>query len=88
MKVSVDREKLHRERINRNMTVDALAKASGVARSTIIGIESGARAKVWERTLFDIAKALGIQPYELELRKASAVQESSGSDVGGGKEKV
>lgn len=47
------------------LSVDELAKRSGVSRSVIYNIESG-KHKPIRRTIRKLAKALGVKPSELE----------------------
>lgn len=53
-------EKLKMLRLAKDMTQDALAKASGISRQTIIAIESGASENVTTGTLEALAKGLGV----------------------------
>lgn len=46
-------------RIERGMTQEALALASGVTRNVLIDVEHGRRGLLYER-LVDIAEALGV----------------------------
>ncbi len=58
-------EKLHRRRREAGLSQVELAEASGVAQSTIAGIEGGNHAKPHPRTLRKLAAALGVEIREL-----------------------
>lgn len=47
-----------------------LSRESGVPQSTIAGLESGARKKVWPAVLWALAVALEVEPGEM-LRAAA-----------------
>jgi DNA-binding XRE family transcriptional regulator len=51
-------------RRDRDMTQEALALASGLARNVLIDVEHGRRGLLYER-LFDLADALGVSAAEL-----------------------
>ncbi|WP_134047725.1 helix-turn-helix domain-containing protein [Mycobacteroides franklinii] len=51
-------------RIERGMTQEQLALASGVTRNILIDVEHGKRGLLYER-LFDLADALGVEAAEL-----------------------
>ncbi|WP_079519005.1 helix-turn-helix domain-containing protein [Mycobacteroides abscessus] len=51
-------------RIERAMTQEELALASGVTRNVLIDVEHGRRGLLYER-LFDLAAALGVEVTEL-----------------------
>ena len=55
---------LERIRSERYLTVEELSKASGVPRSTVVGLEGGTR-KAQEVTVDRLAEALGVEPGEL-----------------------
>ena len=52
--------KIREIRKQKEMTQDELAKASGVSRVTIIGLESGKFTNTTTDTLLRLAKALGV----------------------------
>lgn len=54
-------------RIERGMTQEALALASGVTRNVLIDVEHGRRGLLYER-LFDIAAALGVAAADLMVQ--------------------
>ena len=56
---------LERIRDERSLTVEELSKASGVPRSTIVGLEEGTR-KAQEVTVDRLAEALGVRVEDLE----------------------
>ena len=62
----VDREKFHNLRLLKKMTIEELAEKSKVSANTIQEIEYGTRKSVRERTLFDLARAFGMEPFEFE----------------------
>ncbi|QZH66428.1 helix-turn-helix domain-containing protein [Mycolicibacterium farcinogenes] len=51
-------------RVQRGMTQEGLALASGVTRNVLIDVEHGRRGLLYER-LFDLADALGVPVSEL-----------------------
>ncbi|MDO3092017.1 helix-turn-helix transcriptional regulator [Mycobacteroides abscessus subsp. abscessus] len=56
--------KIRSFRIERGMTQEQLALASGVTRNVLIDVEHGKRGLLYER-LFDLADALGVDVAEL-----------------------
>ena len=70
---------LKRIRSERSLTVQGLSKASGVPRSTIVGLVEGTR-KAQQVTIDKLAKALGVEPGELALRYTAPYQKSSPQD--------
>jgi len=72
---------LQRIRSERSLTVEQLSKASGVTRSTIIGLEGGVR-KAQPVTIDKLAKALGVQPGELTSEEGVTIlEEREGNKV-------
>lgn len=61
--------RLEQARIDRGLTISALADVSGVKRQTIAALESGGTVKGRADTLFALGTALGVRPSEL-LRSA------------------
>ena len=72
---------LERIRSERSLTVEELSKASGVPRSTIVGLEEGTR-KAQEVTAGRLAEALGVEPGELANGEGITIlEEREGSRV-------
>jgi len=65
---------LERIRSERSLTVEELSKASGVPRSTIVGLEEGTR-KAQEVTIDRLAEALGVEPGELTNEDGATIPE-------------
>ena len=65
---------LERIRSERSLTVEELSKASGVPRSTIVGLEEGVR-KARQVTVDRLAEALGVEPGELANEKGVTILE-------------
>ena len=65
---------LRRIRSERSLTVEELSKASGVPRSTIVGLEEGVR-KARQVTVDRLAEALGVEPGELANEKGVTILE-------------
>ena len=70
---------LERIRSERSLTVEELSKASGVPRSTIVGLEEGSR-KAQEVTVDTLAKALGVEPGELANEEGLTILEEREGD--------
>ena len=72
---------LERIRDERSLTVEELSKASGVPRSTIVGLEEGTR-KAQEVTIDRLAEALGVEPGELTNEEGvTLLEEREGNRV-------
>ena len=72
---------LERIRGERSLTVEELSKASGVPRSTIVGLEEGTR-KAQEVTVDRLAEALGVEPGELTNEEGvTLLEEREGNRV-------
>jgi transcriptional regulator with XRE-family HTH domain len=72
---------LERIRGERSLTVEELSKASGVPRSTIVGLEEGTR-KAQQVTVDRLAEALGVEPGELTSEEGvTALEEREGNRV-------
>ena len=72
---------LRRVRSELSLTVDELSKASGVPRSTIVGLEKGAR-KAQQVTIDRLAAALSVEPGELTNEDgATILEEREGNRV-------
>jgi transcriptional regulator with XRE-family HTH domain len=68
-------------RNERSLSVEELSKASGVPRSTIVGLEEGTR-KAKEVTVGRLAEALGVEPSELANEEGiSILEEREGNRV-------
>jgi transcriptional regulator with XRE-family HTH domain len=65
---------LERIRSERSLTVEELSKASGVPRSTIVGLEEGKR-KAQQVTIDRLARVLGVEPGELANEEGVAILE-------------
>ncbi len=61
-------------RSERSLSVEELSKASGVPRSTIVGLEEGTR-KAQEVTVDRLAEALGVEPGELANEEGVTILE-------------
>ncbi len=70
---------LERIRSERFLTVEELSKASGVPRSTIVGLEEGTR-KAQEVTVDRLAEALGVEPGELANEEGITILEEREGD--------
>lgn len=70
---------LERVRSERSLSVEELSKASGVPRSTIIGLEEGIR-KAQEVTVDRLAEALGVEPGELANEEGVTILEERVGD--------
>jgi transcriptional regulator with XRE-family HTH domain len=72
---------LRRVRSELSLTVEELSKASGVPRSTIVGLEKGAR-KAQQVTIDRLAAALSVEPGELTNEDgATILEEREGNRV-------
>jgi transcriptional regulator with XRE-family HTH domain len=72
---------LRRVRSELSLTVEELSKASGVPRSTIVGLEEGTR-KAQQVTVDRLAEALGVEPGELTSEEGvTALEEREGNRV-------
>lgn len=58
--------KMSQLRRRRMLTQQALAKESGVSQGTIARIEAGHRAEVQFRTMQNLARALGVEPSDVD----------------------
>lgn len=58
--------KMSQLRRRRMLTQQALAKESGVSQGTIARIEAGHRTDVQFRTMQNLAKALGVEPSDVD----------------------
>ena len=65
---------LERIRSERSLTVEELSKASGVPRSTIVGLEEGTR-KAQQVTVNRLAEALDVEPGELANEEGVTILE-------------
>lgn len=70
---------LERIRNERYLTVEELSKASGVPRSTVIGLEEGKR-KAQQVTVDRLAKALDVEPRELANEEGVTILEEKVGD--------
>jgi len=66
-------------RLERKMTLEDLAKAAGVSKSVLSQVERGATNPTLA-TLWNVAKALGLDPLELFGGDGHALQASGGAD--------
>jgi transcriptional regulator with XRE-family HTH domain len=70
---------LERIRSERSLTVEELSKASGVPRSTIVGLEEGKR-KAQQVTIDRLAEALGVEAGELANDEGVTILEEREGD--------
>lgn len=66
-------------RSERSLSVEELSKASGVPRTTIVGLEEGTR-KAQEVTVDRLAEALGVEPGELANEEGVTILEERVGD--------
>jgi transcriptional regulator with XRE-family HTH domain len=72
---------LRRVRSELSLTVEELSKASGVPRSTIVGLEEGTR-KAQQVTIVRLAAALSVEPDELANDEGTTIlEEKEGNRV-------
>lgn len=67
-RAAINGSKLHELRMAKLLELKDLAERAGVSVHTLSDVESGRRLHVLDRTLFDLARALGVKPSELEAK--------------------
>jgi len=71
--------RIHGARVERKMTLEELAKAAGLSKSVLSQVERGATNPTLS-TLWNVAKALGLDPLELLGGEGEALQAAAGGE--------